>query len=558
MPDDLRPLVIAYNDFPIAASDDAYQINQYTINRSKDDLTLGAQFAVIGSSATDLADKIDALDALRVRNGTLVIQQARELELDDLVGDGTTTVTSATGGFLAAHVGDWLVILNVGARRITAVAGSTSITIHAAVAMGTYRAVKPARLFRGTHADRTFAAGDASCNKIASPLNTELSQHFSFSVSGTLPYASTGGLLKLTVSVSWDKSRRRTFVIGGEFLTTDADDAKDLYEDNIVALVTLHIADFGGLSAYRLVQQTEGYSTEDLTTSSETARNYTFSRTYQELGLGNDSIRDESLSVAVSSTSVHGLGLTGAVRAMVSYRGTLIAGSNLRVLYESNIRPRISQAIQVHSRNGRGQQAIESESATFEDQNHTISASWTVLLLGSSSVILEYLPSTTISNDPSVLHPALWDGKPHTYAVWQNKPTRIRTNSLTVRALSPLSYDSLGLVCAGGKNPFQLDAGAGLIAEPAGSPGDGSIRVKWPENVGGGQLGGGAAGGAGKWVQRGGEGVISLASVVGKSVYGALGTTIVYSMTLSRTEVWMEDASPFKPRFEQPQILTGL
>lgn len=64
-------------------------------------------------------------------------QDAAQLSLSDVVTNGTTTVTSATGGFTDAMVGNVINILTKGRRQITARSDTNTITVDATVTAGT-------------------------------------------------------------------------------------------------------------------------------------------------------------------------------------------------------------------------------------------------------------------------------------------------------------------------------------------------------------------------------------------------------------------------------------
>lgn len=567
MPHDLRPLVIAYNDFAIAASDDAYEIGQYSFDRNVETLSLSVDFVVLGSSATDLASKVSALDVLRAKNGTLLIQQARELELNDLVGDGTTTVTSATGGFTSSHVNDWIVIHTVGARRITAVGGSTSITVHASVSAGTYRAIKPARLFRGTNTDRTFMLGEGSYQKIpGSTGNTEYSAVYRLQVAGKIPLKSAsggaspsttaGGLVKLNAGISYDASRRRTFTIGGEFQTVETTlstvSAKTIHDDNVDALVTLHLAGFGGSASYERTSRTEGWKMEDLRVTPETSKVYTFSQTWKERFVADDtSIIDQSLTVRQSQGNIsNGLGLTGPCTAQVEYRCAVnhdVRGrGRLLNLYTSVIRNLIADAITVATQNGRGSQVIQREDMTIDQSANAISAIWDVLLLDDTSTVLAFSAPQTKNNDPGIGATPLWDGKEHTYAIWRNKPSRSRTNAMTIRSLEPIKFDSEGAFVPGNDHPFKVGALGGVNVE--GAVGKGRVRIRWPQDAGGNA--------AGKWIQKGNESLLENTETIGVSQFGRFATATIYNSTLTRVELFVIDADPIVPKFNDTVVIS--
>lgn len=56
-------------------------------------------------------------------------QDAPQLALTDVVADGTTTLTSVTGGFVAAHVGNIVNVLTKGRFEITVVTDTNTITV---------------------------------------------------------------------------------------------------------------------------------------------------------------------------------------------------------------------------------------------------------------------------------------------------------------------------------------------------------------------------------------------------------------------------------------------
>lgn len=84
----------------------------------------------------------DANGGFYVSGGTDYSQQdAAQLSVTDGVTNGTTTVTSATGGFTAAMIGNGINIAGT-IRQITAVASSTSITVDATVAAASGQTMK--------------------------------------------------------------------------------------------------------------------------------------------------------------------------------------------------------------------------------------------------------------------------------------------------------------------------------------------------------------------------------------------------------------------------------
>lgn len=65
-------------------------------------------------------------------------QNSAQLTLADVVGNGTTTLTSATGGFTSAMIGNIINVATVGRREITGYTNTNTITVDASVSAGTY------------------------------------------------------------------------------------------------------------------------------------------------------------------------------------------------------------------------------------------------------------------------------------------------------------------------------------------------------------------------------------------------------------------------------------
>lgn len=554
---ELRPIVIAYNDFAIAASDDAYLFDQYNLN--KDDVTLGLtlQFAVIGSSATDLASKVEALDPLIVNNGTLVIQQARELILDALSSSGGTTLTSGSG-FLAAHVGDWIVIKDIGTRRIVSVVSSSSVTVNTAVASGTYRAIKPARLFQGTHADYTFVDGRGALTKISgSRLNTEFSQHYSLTISGRLP--KTDCLDDLSVAIVYDASRRRTATLRGKFLVCDTNDdgtvesAQAVFDAKITTLVTNHLAGFGGLSAYELVSETQRYdAAEDIDAfagGAKVQKNFSFTRIYLERFVSDaTAIIDQRLSVTRNQPNTHhGMpSRTGVVTVTVQYGCNVDHDvktlSGLRSLYVGTIRSLIRKAVENSMGDSSG--IIENEQVTIDQSLNTISARMTILLRTSSSIVLSIAVTTTIARNLGLTAVPLWDGKDDTYAIWKNAGTRTRVTIVTVRSFQPIKFQSQGGFVSATDPAIKLNLG---IAEflPSGDLAKLNIQfVKGKSEKG-------------SWMQNGEETVRDGNEHVGATVDAPFNLATIYEKMMTRNDLWVVKATPIVPTFKAPP-LTGL
>lgn len=552
---DMRPLVIAYNDFAIAAQDDAYQIGQYQLTKTTERLTLACEFVVIGSSATDLASKVSALDTLRGAKGTLVIQQARELTLPDVVGNGTTTVTSATGGFTSSHIGDWLVIRTVGARRITAVASSTSITVHASLANGTYDAIKPARMFRGTHSGSTFMRAEPTLTKKSgSSANTELSQHYSLSVVGAItdPDEDDDDPEMDTLSVTFrkDASNRRSLSLSGTFRSSTTSSARSLYTAQIESLCSTHAASFGGLSIYERTLDEQSYdSNEAASIDADEQVGYSFRREYVErFESDHDAIISQTMTVSMGGGQSNGIGGVGRVSCSVTYRCNVdhekMARGGLYGLYTGTIRNLISTAIAAYTGCGRDQQAVTREEPSFEQGGNVINATWSVLLLGRCGTVLSVSDPVSEANDTGQEVADVWDGKPHTYARWKNKPSRTRTYMRVVESLVPFEFKSEGLILKG-DHPFKSTVEGGEGEEDAEKTN--KIDVEWAD--GGSEMG--------KWIQRGVETVKSTIETVGVSTFGEFALAKIYTATLTRTDLYFLEAEAIEPKFVDLQI-TGL
>ena len=550
-----RPLVLAYNGVAVSGDDAAFQLGGYSFDKGSDGkVNLGFDVLVVGSSATDLQSKLLALDALRGEDGDLSVQLGRELEVDALVADGTTTVTSATGGFLAAHVGLWLSIRGIGTRKISARNSATSVTLTAAVTTGSYRAFLPAKLFAGTHAANTFTGGRGKVSKRAGTEgNTEFSQVLSVTVDGTAD--AKGPLATANVRVTWDSARRRTAVLSGTFVPYDydadgdVDSAKAVYDHYVSTFVTNHLSAFGGASAYELTSQTEGYPADDDVTTYASgalpAKRYEWSRTYLERFVADAvGVIDQALTVTFTQNTTHGLkGLAGKVTARVSYGAAIdhdvVVNTGLPAYYRSTIRPLIEAAIKLYGATTKV--VIESESPEFGQSGNHLAATWSVVLSALSSRILAYSETEAQSDDDGARITELWDAKDYTH---QRSPTGAsRTRRVNVNATSqtPITFSPTSGELVGGTDGSGGSGGDEVMG--IGIPSAGGAVVTYPKKKGE------TAAAVGAWVLNGVQEIGHDKQEVGFSIWGSLDRMTLYHATCVRSYIWEIPAADGKPAF---------
>jgi len=561
----LRYVHLAYNNIPISGEDASYQLGDYGFSRNPTTVTLDTEILVVGTGAADLQTKVAALEPLTKINGTLVVQLGRELELDDGVGNGTTTFTSATGGFLAAHIGLWITIRGVGSRRIDGVGSSTSITLNSSVASDTgYRVVLCASHFIGTHAANTFSNGEGSLSPGDSKFSTELSRAYRFSVSGAPELSVESGMESSSISIRWDPSRRRTATLSGTFVPFDYDDddvvenAKANYDFYIGTFITNHLSGFGGESVYELTEEEQSYDGQEFpisgyASSTYPSTKYKFRRTYKERFEADAvGIIDQTISVTRGANASHGLkNAVGKVTADVSYSAAIdhdvVTWTGLRAYYVSTIRPLIRAAISQATGASTGSICAESESYTFRRGN-VIAATWRVYLPTKSSQILSFDKGETITEDPGKSPTIKWDGADHTYAVFPIGAKRTRTIVTRVLSQKPVKIDSEGNVKAsgvqigttasgGGGDEGKLES-KGLISVSAGVGAPKSTKV------------GAKKSGKGEWVEIQ-PSVLQESSVeVGKTIDGGGGRATIYDTSMTRNYVWMIPSEDVTPAFK--------
>lgn len=574
-----RPIVLAYNHVAASGDDAAFQIGQYDFQKADDGrVTLRYEVLVAGTSATDLQSKLDAFDAIRGEDGALVVQLGRELEKSDLVADGTTTVTSATGGFLTAHEGLWLSIRGIGTRRIVTRNSATSVTLNASVAGGTYLAFLAAKHFAGTHAAFTFVGGRCSTSKPQNrEENTEFSQVVSVTVTGQAPVKAP--LRNLNVSVTWDASRRRTARLRGDFAPYDydgdgdVDSAKAVHDYYVGTLVTNHLSAFGGESAYELINETQSYDApEDVASfasSAIPAKTYHFERTYQERFVADAvGVIDQSCPVVVTANGTHGFkaGLTGKVTASVNYRAAidhdLVTHTGLAAYYVSTIRPLIIAEIKRQAETTRV--VVQAEVPVFDPSGNTITASWSVYLPAKSSTILTYSRTESFSDDPGERMTRLWDGVPFTYAVAKVGAEETRTVRIDVTSQRPVKFSAAGELTiddSGGGGVTGVVAHGGSFGGGVGVSGGaldagavGGATASYPGEGGGG-------GGAPAWKQQGGTERSFDDVFVGATPFGGgTDTARIYTASATRRYVKAVPSAPVVPAFtgKEPSLpITG-
>lgn len=561
-----RPLVLAYNNVACSGDDAAFQLGQYRFSIGKDgSVDLGFEVLVAGTSATDLQGKLAAFDAIRGEDGPLVVQLGRELEVDALVADGTTTVTSAAGGFLATHEGLWLSIRGVGTRRIVTRNSATSVTLDATVTAGSYRAFLPAKLFAGTHAANTFFGGRCSTEKPQGrPENNEFAQVVTVSVSGST--AAKAPLRAASISVTWDASRRRTATLSGTYGPYDYDSdgtvesAKDNHDYFVGTFVTNHLSAFGGASAYELINETQSYDAPEdagnFASGAIPAKGYSFRRTYQERFVADATgVIDQRCPVVVTANTAHGLpGQVGKVTAQVHYQAAIdhdiVTATGLYAYYVATIRPLIIAAIKLHA--STSVVVIESEVPTIDQSANAISASWSVYLPRRSSIILSYVKTDSTSGDPlGITLTREWSGEDYDYEHSPTGKSKARTVNLRVTSQRPIRFSESGEV-------ELLDASSSPVGVVVhGGGGDGGVAGSSSAYDLKGAAGApafAAPGGAAAepaWEQNGGEEGSSDETYLGTSAHGGgTSTATIYSASLTRRYVWVRPGAPVVPAFE--------
>lgn len=558
-----RPLVIAYAGVACSGHDAAFQVGQFGYDKSGDTFSCVFDVLVVGSTAAALQTNIDSLDAIRDDDGAFVLQMGREVEVNALVADGSTTVTSAAGGFLAAHEGLYITIATIGVRLIVTRNSATSITLASAVSTGTYKAFIAVKRFAGTHALNTFTNGKGRLAKVqGSPFNTELSQLFRVTINGDIP--GQDPLKDATIGIVYDPARHRIVTMRGTYVPFDhdsdgdVDNAKAVHDALIGTFTTNHLSAFGGISSYELVQETGDYPAGDdpaaYAGGALPAKEWRWSRTYRERFVADhDNIIFQTLVPSFTNNTIHGLkGKIPKVMCTVQYgcsvNHDVITNTGLRAFYIATVRPLITAAIRLYGNTN--EVVIESEGWTPNQTTNTLAAIWTVYLPGLSSDILEYSSTTIETLDLGLDTTALWDAKDHTYATFETGPQKTKSVQIAQKTKGPPSGGS-GAYIPGllyvdgvqsdwmkpqtGGNVGATDAPIGITVTNAGSGSGG---------------GGGGGGGPGSWQSAGSTTITRSQIELGNALLGPVNKATIYSESTVTNFLWVIPAAPVEPAFQ--------
>lgn len=231
-----------------------------------------------GTPASELDTQWASIrDSMSAWSKNLGVTHGSRLALTDGVGNGTTTVTSAVGGFAATDIG-LPILIGSTLTQITAVGSSNSITVAATIAVGT-----GIRIDLGYSQLRVRSGQEGlllrpDVGKPGDKKDTEQSRYISFEVAWEHPASASEDVYRREASyaVTFDPMRKRVVTISGLYTGGSGTGALARYNAGIAAFVST-------------VFTAEGLTQNNYELTRETIRNtddedalLTFERVYQE------------------------------------------------------------------------------------------------------------------------------------------------------------------------------------------------------------------------------------------------------------------------------------
>ena len=430
-------LLIAYNDVIIGGGEHRTQIGAYSYQQSYDTWAFSAEFLVQAETDALMTTRITELmttAGLTQPSATLVVQAGILLAVTDLVADGTTTVTSATGGFTAAMEGTYITIVGLGARKIVTRTDTNTVVLGATVATGTYAAnVGRVHYTRGLMARATIEkVGDMAVDRLRS-------QRMRFSATGHVESSddiNSGFSSDSRISFALTGSNRRVVTFRGHVTATAALTALARYTANVAAWVATHLATIGG--NYELSGQPETEFDPD-------NKILSFVRTYIERIIPDSvatadvaQIANQSLVLTRTQTPVHGdAGRQGPVGLVLSYScdidRAVSTQAQIQTLYTGTIKPNLLSLIRTQY--STTTVIILDENVSPAVAENKLMVGWRVMLPDISGNLLSYVYFIERPVDQAITLVPLWDGRSETYAGWTSTGL-VRTLTETITAVS--------------------------------------------------------------------------------------------------------------------------
>jgi len=316
-----------------------------------------------------------------------------------------------------------------------------------------------------THSGNTGYNARPTLNKIANDLATETSRAYSFSVTIGLPFPQTGyyGRREGSFSVSYDPSKRRTVSFNCLY-TCLAPSSSALTNYNAVTggakwWAASILATFGG--TYEIVSES--------THEDQERKQVNGTLVYHEIlsaqstsGTDDTSIVEPQLSISVNYEQETNMSSVPAwvkqpkVRVSANYsckidKTVVTTEATIEDVYQTRVKPLIIDKIydylglDQYTQTGRNY-IVESEQKSLNPYDWSISASLSMLVLKTTTQIIELEESIMLHTDNAIAIEKLWDGLPDTVNAWstggQTRMIRVITIAqLDVEPTEPPLYE---------------------------------------------------------------------------------------------------------------------
>lgn len=559
-----RELTAAYNGYAFGGeSSTALPLGEARLTESYHRRGAEIDILIVGTTAAlRSSETVTARAALAAKSKNLGITMGERITAADGVANGTTTFTSATGGFAAGDVGLPINIEGRGAYQIVAVGGSTSITLSGSPTTGTgltwrvgyvVAQVTPSLLTNGGYVRCELAKSGAPRH------DTPLSQRWTFRAGWEAVADNSGDAYRreAKVAIAYSGARQRTVTFSGQYTAGGGSNALANYLAGIAAWTATRLTEISASAAFEKVA-------EPALIYDDERQVLEFSVAYREVlydqGLaGGDvsAIVRDSVGFRRSGVWTHGkAGQVAAVRATLTYdcevNSTVTGATGLKALYTGTIKPFL--LTRCASLLG-GSVVVEGEDCRLSTATNEISCSLAVVLVGLGSNLVSYEETVVYALDEQWVFRKAWDGKPDTYHRFSpgHRITAVKTvteesfegggGGSSGAAGGGFSFGGaaaggFGLGFAGTFTPSNSGFSFGLAGPSAGSKGGGGgdLFGKPPARFG--------AAADGAWVAVSDQEALGPTRYIGQDVDYLGQTRSIKRTSVQQSFVWVSAASP--------------
>ena len=535
-----REVAVAYNGYAMGGeSSTSLPLGEVKLTESYHRRGAEVDVLIVGTTAAlRSSETVTARAALAAKSKNLGITVGERITAADGVANGTTTFTSATGGFASGDVGLPINIEGRGVYQIVTYNSATSVVLSASITTGTGLTWRVGYVVAQVTPTLNTNGGFVRCElaKAGSARHdTPLSQRWAFRAAWEAPADNSGDAYRreAKVSIAYSGSRQRTVTFSGQYTAGGGATALANYLSGIAAWTATRLTEISASAAFEKVAEPALIYDDERAVLE-------FSVAYREVlydqGLaGGDvaAIVRDSVGFRRTGHWAHGkAGAVAAVRATLTYDcevdSTVTGAAALKALYTGTIKPfLVTRAASLLG----GSAVIEGDDVRIGTSSNEISCQIAVVLVGLGSDLVSYEETVVYALDEQWVFRKAWDGKQDTYHRFSPGHRITAVKTVTEESFSGGGGSSAG-PSAGGFS-FGL---AGPSAGGKGGASGGELFGKPPERF--------KAAPDGSWVAASDQEALGPTRHVGQDVDGLGQVRAIKRTSVQQAFVWVSAASP--------------